>query len=151
MYEPVIHEHTPVTVDEILQRYRAGDRDFRQSELPDGASFRGQDLSGAIFDGSWIFAADFSHATLRGVSFRTSNVKCCDFSGADLTGVDFRGAGIDAGIFTMARLVDIRLEGATAYGFVLRDDTRLVWQERPSMTFDLWLLRVALGEARSSD
>ena len=105
---------------EIVERYRRGERTFRELELPEGASFKGQDLSGALFEHCWFFSVDFSNAVLRGTSFR-SNLKWCDFTGADLTGADLRDSAIDAATFTNARLDDIRLDGATAYGYVLKD------------------------------
>lgn len=54
---------------EILSRYKAGERDFRRTNLR-GQSFRGQDLSGA----------DFSEADIRGANFTKANLQEANFS-----------------------------------------------------------------------
>lgn len=53
---------------EVLSRYAAGDRNFRDAKLR-GANFTGQDLSGADFSGADIRSAKFENATLHGASF----------------------------------------------------------------------------------
>jgi uncharacterized protein YjbI with pentapeptide repeats len=111
-------ERVVTTVDEILERYRRGERDFARAELPDGASFRGQDLSEAVFDEGWLSAADFSSASLRGASFKRTHLKCCVFDLADLTDADLREAGIDGARFRNARVDGVLLSGASAYGHV---------------------------------
>ena len=121
-----VPDFRPATPGDIMERYRRGERIFCQLEFPDGASFRGQDLSGAVFDQCWIFSADFSEAVLRETSFRGSNLKCCDFTGADLTSADLRESGIDGATFTNARLKDVLLNGASAYGYVFKDGDELI-------------------------
>ena len=53
---------------EVLRRYAAGERDFRNAALR-GANFAGQDLSTADFSGADIRSANFTNANLRGVNF----------------------------------------------------------------------------------
>lgn len=54
---------------EVLKRYRAGERDFRGVNLQ-GESFKGKDLS----------EADFSEADIRGTNFTKANLKGTNFS-----------------------------------------------------------------------
>ena len=53
---------------EVLRRYAAGDRNFRNENLR-GASFEGKNLSGADFTGADICSANFTNATLRKANF----------------------------------------------------------------------------------
>lgn len=99
---------------DIAMHYRRGERRFHELELPEGASFEGQDLSGAVFEQCWFMSVDFSNAVLCGTSLRGSHLKCCDFAGADLTGADLRESGIDGATFANACLNDVRLGGASA-------------------------------------
>jgi uncharacterized protein YjbI with pentapeptide repeats len=110
---------------EILQRYLAGDRDFRSitmqgPEATHDTSFRGANLSGADFGGSWIDYVDFTGATLVGARFPVAHVKCCTFDGADLRDADFSEAGIDAATFEGADIAGANFDGATAYGYVFK-------------------------------
>jgi hypothetical protein len=54
--------------NEVLNRYAAGERNFRRANLR-GQSFNGQDLSGADFTEADIRGANFTNATLRGANF----------------------------------------------------------------------------------
>ena len=110
-----------VTPGDIVERYGRGERLFFQLKLRDRASFRGQDLSGAVFDECLMFWADFTDAVLRGTSFLNSALKCCEFTRADLTAADLRESAIDGATFTGARLKNVRLNGASAYGCTLSD------------------------------
>jgi uncharacterized protein YjbI with pentapeptide repeats len=53
---------------EVLNRYAAGERDFRRADLR-GQSFRGQDLSGADFSEADIRGTNFSNAVLKETNF----------------------------------------------------------------------------------
>ncbi|HCF28974.1 MAG TPA: hypothetical protein DEV81_17625, partial [Cyanobacteria bacterium UBA11049] len=57
--------------EEVLKRYRAGERNFRRVKLQ-GQSFKDEDLSGA----------DFSEADIRGANFTKANLKGANFSHA---------------------------------------------------------------------
>lgn len=113
---------------QILERYRNGERDFRELDIYDPppyhtvgdrfvsvdepGSFRDAVLDGADFGRSFIIA-DFNGASLRGASFADGNVKTSCFDGADLTDTNFAGSAIDAATFVGARLDGARLDGAT--------------------------------------
>jgi uncharacterized protein YjbI with pentapeptide repeats len=116
---------------QILERYRSGERDFRELDIRDPppyaavgdrfvsidepGSFRDAVLEGADFHGAFI-CADFTRASLRGASFADGNVKTSCFDEADLTDSDFTGSAIDAAGFLGARFDGTRFEGATAQG-----------------------------------
>ncbi|NEO13650.1 MULTISPECIES: pentapeptide repeat-containing protein [unclassified Moorena] len=54
--------------NEVLEKYAAGERDFRRENLR-GQSFQGQDLSGADFSEADIRGASFKNAILRDTRF----------------------------------------------------------------------------------
>ena len=110
----------PESVAELLDRYAAGERrfpdvDFNEVDLSEIT------LAGAIFDGSWFFFCNFDDANLRGVSFRLCNVKCTNFRRADLTGASFQLAAVEATDFADALLEGVTFDGATCYGYTIRD------------------------------
>lgn len=83
-----------ITVEELLRRYTAGERDFTnividdwRKEMPSGV-----DLSGINFEGSSL-SVNFKGAILRGANFRYTclgdgNWEDTDFSGSDFTGIN---------------------------------------------------------------
>ncbi len=120
---PPPHDYQPATsVSEIMQRYTQGERYFAFTDLEDGADFSKLNLSGAIFDNSFISDANFTDADLKNVSFRNSNVKCNDFSNADLEGAIFQGALIEATCFAGANLKDAHFVGASYYGIIVEEN-----------------------------
>jgi hypothetical protein len=74
-----IPDRREMTVDELLDRYRSGERDFSNTELPDGVSLRGVVLAGAVFDDGWFDGIDFTSAALSGASFQ--RVRLIQFGG----------------------------------------------------------------------
>jgi uncharacterized protein YjbI with pentapeptide repeats len=118
----------PASFRELLDRYRAGERDFSGAELDQDA---GNDLSGVCLDGADLsrsyVVASFQRASLRGARFREANVKTCDFRGADLRDADFSGAALCSTRFDGARLDGARFFGASCHGLVLREGERPDW------------------------
>jgi uncharacterized protein YjbI with pentapeptide repeats len=122
----------PTTVEELLRRYTLGERYFADTDLPDGASFSGQNLEGVNFERSFLHSADFSKANLQGVSFQNSNVKCSDFSYANLRNASFRGASVEATRFIGACVEGVSMEGAGYYGITIRDADSMAFLENQS-------------------
>jgi uncharacterized protein YjbI with pentapeptide repeats len=113
--------------DELLQRYRAGERDFTGTELDKQVlDLRDATLEGADFSRSFI-TADFAGANLKCVLFVNANLKTCDFSNADLRDAIFSGAALDATIFTGANLQGAEFEGAYCYSRMLTAGEKPWW------------------------
>jgi uncharacterized protein YjbI with pentapeptide repeats len=112
-----------MTSRELLRRYQAGERVFRDLEIDDAAgdpALRDQVLDGLDVAGSFV-TVDLTGARLRGAVLR-ANVKTCSFDRADLTGADFRGAALDAATFSGATLTGARFEGAGDQGHLFGAD-----------------------------
>lgn len=116
------------TTAEILQRYLAGERDFRGLDIEDGgsSSFRAAILDGADFSGAFLLA-DFERARLRGCRFVDANVKTCRFDDADLRGACFCGAALDATTFHAAHLDGTDFTDAHVQGHTLQRGEVPTW------------------------
>jgi uncharacterized protein YjbI with pentapeptide repeats len=82
-----------ITVEELLSRYAAGERDFTYVVIDNSREglFRGIDLSDINLEGSSI-GVDLSGAILRKANFRyTVWGDHCSWQEADFTGSDFTG------------------------------------------------------------
>lgn len=82
-----------ITVEELLSRYAAGERDFTKVYIRDSREglMRGADLSGINLEGSSLWV-DFSGAILRKANFRyTVWGDNCSWQNADFSGSDFTG------------------------------------------------------------
>ncbi len=99
----------PMSADELLARYKAGERDFA------GAILEGADLKQARLTG-----ADFSNARLCNADFQMAYIRVANFSGADLRGADFRSSSCLWSNFTNANLQDTNLQGAKFNAACLR-------------------------------
>lgn len=111
-----------VTSDEVLRRYDAGVRDFRDLEIEDPSDttpFAGATLDDSDFSGAFILA-DFHGASLRRTRFGRANLKTCSFVGADLTGADFSDAALCSARFSGARMDGASFCGAFFHSFTLR-------------------------------
>lgn len=91
-----------VSVQELLERYAAGERDFSGIQIVD-ADIGGGSLIGARFVG----------ATLKGARLAACDLRAVDFSSADLTNVDFRGANLDGASLTDAAACGARMSNAS--------------------------------------
>jgi uncharacterized protein YjbI with pentapeptide repeats len=83
-----------ITVEELLRRFAAGERDFTEINIRDSREglMRGIDLSGINLEGSSL-SVDFSGAILRETNFRYTvwdivTWEDIDFSGSDFTGIN---------------------------------------------------------------
>lgn len=114
-------EYWPLTTEELLEAYAAGERDFRRANLKyarltgatlRGASFHGADLTGADLDGADLSSVDFPRAKLHHADLSAARLFSADLngadlskawlSGADLTGAVLRGAHLEGAVGIMS-------------------------------------------------
>lgn len=106
---------------DLLQRYEAGERDFRgallryadliRAELND-IDLRQADLSYADLVGARLSKARLAGATLRGADLNGADLRGADLSYADLSGVYLNGAYLCEADLRGARLEAADLRGA---------------------------------------
>ncbi|MGV0102455.1 Pentapeptide repeat-containing protein [Nostoc sp. DSM 114160] len=109
-----------ITVEELLQRYAAGERDFIGVDLRD-AELRGINLSRANLSGADLIGVDFSgygfgqkigsihsnlsDAILVNTNLSWANLKFVDFSRSDLSGSDLTFADLGSAILDDSILI----------------------------------------------
>jgi uncharacterized protein YjbI with pentapeptide repeats len=126
----------PQNVRELLERYVAGERDFRginliqanlsgynlseadfsQADLS-GAKFIGSNLSWAILRGTQLEKANFTRAILQRSNLCHANLSGAIFQGADLREANLQGANLD--------LETVDLSDAQLWGVTLPNKTRI--------------------------
>jgi uncharacterized protein YjbI with pentapeptide repeats len=116
-------EHgTPTSSEELLREYAAGQRLFRDADIPDGSSLQNAVLAGAVFKDSWLSDVDFRGADLRGCRFESCNLKCSDFREADLRGAAFTGyTPIEATMWDGPKVEGTDFSGVTFHGSYVSD------------------------------
>ena len=80
-----------MTGEELIAKYKAGERDFRYADLS-YANLRGANMSYADLSGANLSEADLSGADLSGANLRDTNLSGANLSRADLSGADLSGA-----------------------------------------------------------
>jgi len=116
---------TPQEVENLLQGYMAGIRNFSGYDLP-GANLNGFDLMGILFIETDLRRADLSRSNLVQASFldaqlRGANLSQCDLTQADLREADLRDAVLRGACLHQANLRGAKLEGADLSYAELRD------------------------------
>lgn len=99
-----------LSVEELLNRHEAGERDFS------GALLRGVDLSAAKLGGINLSGADLRDANLSGTILNGANLRDAHLGGAnlswaDLFGADLSGADLTGAEMTMAIIIRTRFVG----------------------------------------
>ena len=117
-----------MTAEELIQKYKAGERDFRYVDLR-GANLRGADLSEANLSGADLSGANLSGANLRGADLRWANLRWANLRGADLSEANLRGA--DDGCIA-------RLDFGGWSICVRADHTTIGCQCKPNESWLLW-------------
>ena len=93
MFEAWSTIKTAMTREELLEKYKSGERDFR------GADLRDTDLGDAD-----LRDADLRDANLRGADLSYANMRCADLGSADMSGADLVGAVIEGVSLSCANL-----------------------------------------------
>jgi uncharacterized protein YjbI with pentapeptide repeats len=106
------------SVNEFIEAYKSGLRQFTNLEFEHGESFSGMNLSGATFKGCW-FCVDFTKSNLTACKFIDCNLKTTDFSHANLTAAQIKDCSIDSTEFKGTIIQDFIFEDNSAYGNTL--------------------------------
>jgi hypothetical protein len=107
------------SAEEVLKRYAAGVRDFREAELQ-GVVLRGADLSGCDLTGADLSAADLTEADLTECNLGGAELRGAILQGAVLQRANLRGADLSLANLRSADLDGADLRGADLAGAVLR-------------------------------
>ena len=124
----------PMEPEELLARYAAGERDFRETDFADIAlagfdllecDFSDSDFSGALLDGANLSGcrmvgtilrwASLGNADLTGCDLREADLTGANLSGADLSRSDVRDADFRAAVLTGTNFADTRRSAATNF------------------------------------
>jgi uncharacterized protein YjbI with pentapeptide repeats len=108
-----IEELVFMTIEELLSRYRAGQRDFRNLNLI-AANLRNVNLSGANLSG-----ANLTRANLTKTNLSYANLSDAVITGANLTETSLVKANL-----TNADLSEVQLGHADLRGAIMRDVVR---------------------------
>jgi uncharacterized protein YjbI with pentapeptide repeats len=92
-------------IQELLRRYRAGERNFAGVELTDSDETR--EYKDTAYNGVDFRGADLSGINLSGVSLRKAVLSFSTLNGADLSGADLSGALLEA-----AEMINTNFSGA---------------------------------------
>ncbi|WP_299488135.1 pentapeptide repeat-containing protein [Acaryochloris sp. IP29b_bin.137] len=114
-----------MTAEELLERYAAGERDFRNIQdigFGNSDSFLSQvnlsgiDLSGSVLEERFMERTNFTKAILRETNFFESVLDGAIFREADLTNASLYFADLDRADLTHAKLIEANLGGASMIG-----------------------------------
>ncbi|HEU4881037.1 MAG TPA: toll/interleukin-1 receptor domain-containing protein [Longimicrobium sp.] len=126
------------TVDELMDRYHAGERNFAGIVLRDavlgsvqlenvdftaadltGVTFGEADLTRVCFDGATLVNLGVYDASVEGCSFRGADIRYADVTWSDWDGADFTDALFDAATFKEVGFGNSVFEGARLRGTAL--------------------------------
>jgi uncharacterized protein YjbI with pentapeptide repeats len=100
-----------MNIEELIARYREGEREFKSVDLPNAnledADLRGIDLGNARLPGANLRFTNLSDANLS-----YANLLGADFTGANLQGADLSGANLREAIMNPTDLTDADLSYA---------------------------------------
>lgn len=117
-----------ITVQELLEAYKAGRRNFRSAQLPENGilgnpeSEERIDLSGADFGDAHFHNGAFRNVILRGATFYAANLEGCTFHGVDLEGAVFDGASLRKARFEETNLNGACMNNADLYAAKFRNN-----------------------------
>jgi hypothetical protein len=104
-----------MTAEELIQRYKAGQRDFRGVNLSEeillwadlrGANFSGSILRGTNFNWANLSEVDLTAADLRDADLAWANLKKADLREANLSGANFSAASLKGADWSRAIMPD---------------------------------------------
>ena len=108
-----------LTVDELIQRYASGERNFANISLK-GVSLKGADLRYINLKEADLSNSDLSDAILYGANLEKANINFIKLNQAKLEGAFLYGATIACGSLTDANLSDVDLRKTSLDAAILR-------------------------------
>ncbi len=109
------------TTEEVLRRYKRGDKEFKGITIKQG-DFSRQRLAGIIFEGAVLMECNFeravlqravlSAANLRGANLKSANLARANLKGADLRGALMRSVNLEGADLRWANLEGVDLSGS---------------------------------------
>jgi|GEM_PF-2047588 len=103
------------TINEFLNAYRNGQRQFENWDFNQNQSVAEHDLSDVEFI-NCILPLDFRNTKLTNSKFVSCNIKTADFRGADLTNGLIKHCAIEATMFKEALTANFRFIENYCYG-----------------------------------
>ena len=104
-------EKIPITINEFLEKFRSGERDFSNIILQ-SADFTNVDLSNSNFSDASFSNSNFSGSNLSEVNFSGANLSRCTFKGCILKNTNFEKANLEWTIFTGAIFENTNMRSA---------------------------------------
>lgn len=124
-----------LSAEELIERYAAGERDFRGIDL-NNQVLEGVNLTGANLRRAKLHGIQLKGANLTGIKLRKADLRQVDLTGANLCGADLSGASLhqvnlqDANLrgvdLSDANLSETSLSGADLGGAILPDGSILL-------------------------
>ncbi len=139
----ITNQSLQVVSRQLLKRYVAGERDFRQvnlsGETMSWACLKNADLQEANLDGTILQGASLSKANLRSTSLRGINLMTADLAGANLTDANLtdanlREADLQGADLTGANITDADLTDANLRGTKMPDGTVMSAEQLVSLS-----------------
>lgn len=96
---------------DIIQKYKAGERDFRNIQCV-GTDFINLDLSGVDFSGSDLGFSSFSRSNLSNTNFSNCNLVWSDFERANMTNANFSKARFNWSVLNNAIFQNTNMQKA---------------------------------------
>jgi len=112
---------TTTDIQNIIEKYKAGQRYFLNLDFDKGAKLTGQILAESIFD-NCCFSVDFSQTDFTNTKFSNCNLKCSDFSHCNLTNTIFENCSLENAEFKNAKIDGASLTNCHCYGQVFTLD-----------------------------
>jgi Pentapeptide repeats (8 copies) len=114
----------PCSPEELLTRYRQGERDFQDADLKE-TRLRRADLRGCDLNAADLYAADLTGAVLMKADLHDADLRFAVLCTANLRGANLCGADLSGADLSDANLKETNIRGADFSGASMRG-TRLV-------------------------
>lgn len=110
-----------ITIEELLDRYNSGERNFTKIALSVNETIKYVDLSGINFRGSELHCG-FENVDLRGANFSKTYLGCW-FRESNLSGSDFRKFHSRKCLFEKSNLTQANFQGFSAFQSKFRESS----------------------------